>query len=69
MRQFIDIGSGYPTAGPVHEIAAEEAPDPRVLYVDYDPVVAGFMGELPHCLRSGSSPATSASRGASSTTR
>ena len=48
VRQFIDIGSGYPTAGPVHEIAAEEAPDPRVLYVDYDPVVAGFMGELPY---------------------
>lgn len=29
VRQFIDIGSGYPTAGPVHEIAAEAVPDPR----------------------------------------
>src|ERR1044071_9567759 len=37
VRQFIDIGSGGPTAGPVHEIAAEAGPDPRRLYVDYDP--------------------------------
>jgi hypothetical protein len=48
VRQFIDIGSGYPTSGPVHEIAAEAVPDPRVLYVDYDPVVADFMRGLPH---------------------
>jgi S-adenosyl methyltransferase len=48
VRQFIDIGSGYPTSGPVHEIAAEEVPNPRVLYIDYDPVVADFMRGLPH---------------------
>jgi hypothetical protein len=47
VRQFIDIGSGYPTAGPVHEVAAEVVPDPRVLYVDYDPVVAELSSGLP----------------------
>jgi hypothetical protein len=40
VRQYIDIGSGYPTAGPVHEVAAEIVADPHVVYVDYDPAVA-----------------------------
>jgi hypothetical protein len=40
VRQYIDIGSGYPTAGPVHEVAAEIVTDPHVVYVDYDPAVA-----------------------------
>jgi O-methyltransferase involved in polyketide biosynthesis len=39
IRQFIDIGSGLPTAGNTHEIAQEVAPDARVVYVDNDPVV------------------------------
>ena len=38
VRQFLDIGSGIPTAGNVHEVAQAEAPDARVLYVDVDPV-------------------------------
>lgn len=38
IRQFIDIGSGIPTAGNVHEIAQKEDPDARVLYIDHDPV-------------------------------
>lgn len=38
IRQFLDIGSGIPTAGNVHEIAQELAPDARVVYVDIDPV-------------------------------
>ncbi|MEV6772441.1 SAM-dependent methyltransferase [Nocardia sp. NPDC051030] len=38
VRQFLDIGSGIPTAGNVHEIVQEIAPDARVLYVDIDPV-------------------------------
>lgn len=37
--QFIDIGSGLPTADNTHEIAQEIRPDARVAYVDYDPVV------------------------------
>jgi hypothetical protein len=39
IRQFIDIGSGLPTAGNTHEIAQEIIPDARVVYVDNDPVV------------------------------
>jgi S-adenosyl methyltransferase len=36
--QFIDIGSGIPTAGNVHEVAQRAAPDARVVYADRDPV-------------------------------
>jgi S-adenosyl methyltransferase len=38
IRQFLDIGSGIPTLGNVHEIAERAAPDVRVMYVDIDPV-------------------------------
>jgi hypothetical protein len=38
IRQFIDIGSGIPTVGHVHEIAQDIAPETRVVYVDIDPV-------------------------------
>jgi S-adenosyl methyltransferase len=38
VRQFLDIGSGIPTLGNVHEVAQEAAPDARVMYVDIDPV-------------------------------
>jgi hypothetical protein len=38
VRQFLDIGSGIPTAGNVHEIAQRVAPDTRVAYVDIDPI-------------------------------
>jgi SAM-dependent methyltransferase len=37
VRQFIDIGSGMPTEGNVHETALREDPTCRVLYVDHDP--------------------------------
>jgi hypothetical protein len=39
IRQFIDIGTGIPTAGNVHEIAGEVTADARVAYVDNDPIV------------------------------
>jgi hypothetical protein len=39
IRQFIDIGTGLPTQSNVHEIAFAAAPDARVVYCDYDPVV------------------------------
>ncbi len=39
IRQFIDIGTGIPTAGNVHEVAARTAPGTRVVYVDNDPIV------------------------------
>jgi SAM-dependent methyltransferase len=38
IRQFLDIGSGIPTLGNVHEIAQKAAPEARVVYVDIDPV-------------------------------
>src|SRR5689334_20906974 len=38
VRQFLDIGSGIPTLGNVHEIAQDATPDARVMYVDIDPV-------------------------------
>lgn len=38
IRQFLDIGSGVPTLGNVHEIAQGAAPESRVVYVDTDPV-------------------------------
>ncbi len=39
MRQFLDIGTGLPTQGNVHEVAQAVAPDARVAYIDHDPVV------------------------------
>ena len=38
LRQFLDIGSGIPTQGNVHEIAQAAVPDARVVYCDIDPV-------------------------------
>jgi hypothetical protein len=39
IRQFLDVGTGIPTADNTHEVAQEVAPDARVVYVDNDPVV------------------------------
>ncbi|MGY2008446.1 SAM-dependent methyltransferase [Nocardia gipuzkoensis] len=36
--QFLDIGAGLPTVGNTHEIAQQENPEARVVYVDNDPV-------------------------------
>ncbi len=38
IRQFLDLGSGIPTVGNVHEIAQEADPACRVLYVDIEPI-------------------------------
>jgi hypothetical protein len=38
ISQFLDLGSGIPTVGNVHEIAQKASPDSRVVYVDYDEV-------------------------------
>ncbi|MBF6330999.1 SAM-dependent methyltransferase [Nocardia transvalensis] len=40
IRQYLDIGAGLPTAGNVHEIAQDIAPESRIVYVDNDPIVA-----------------------------
>jgi hypothetical protein len=39
IRQFLDIGTGIPTAGNTHQVAQAIAPETRVVYVDNDPIV------------------------------
>lgn len=39
IRQFLDIGSGLPTAQNVHQVAQHHDPQSRVVYVDNDPIV------------------------------
>ena len=46
VRQFLDIGSGLPAAGPVHQIAGEIVADPHVVYVDFDPWVVVRGSEM-----------------------
>jgi hypothetical protein len=38
ITQFLDLGSGLPTVGPVHEVAQGVNPDCRTIYVDHDPI-------------------------------
>jgi SAM-dependent methyltransferase len=44
--QFLDVGSGIPTVGNVHEVAQAEDPAARVVYVDIDPVAVAHSGAL-----------------------
>jgi len=46
IRQFLDIGTGIPAAGNVHNVAQEFAPESRVLYVDNDPIVLAHARAL-----------------------
>jgi S-adenosyl methyltransferase len=46
VRQFLDIGTGIPTAGNTHQVAQVIAPESRVVYVDYDPVVLAHARAL-----------------------
>jgi hypothetical protein len=39
IRQFLDVGTGLPTADNTHEVAQRVAPESRIVYVDNDPVV------------------------------
>ncbi|GAA0612648.1 SAM-dependent methyltransferase [Kribbella sandramycini] len=39
IRQFVDLGSGLPTADNVHQVAQRYAPETKVVYVDNDPIV------------------------------
>ncbi len=39
VRQFLDVGTGLPTANNTHEVAQHEAPEARIVYVDNDPLV------------------------------
>ncbi|MBO0808773.1 MAG: SAM-dependent methyltransferase [Actinobacteria bacterium] len=46
IRQFLDLGTGIPSAGNTHEVAQEAAPESRVVYVDNDPVVLSYAHAL-----------------------
>jgi hypothetical protein len=39
IRQFLDVGTGLPSANNTHEVAQRAAPESRVVYVDNDPIV------------------------------
>jgi SAM-dependent methyltransferase len=44
--QFLDLGSGVPTAGNVHEVAQAVNPDAKIVYVDIDPVAVAHGTKL-----------------------
>ncbi|CAM5595234.1 SAM-dependent methyltransferase [Streptomyces aurantiogriseus] len=46
IRQFLDIGTGLPTADNTHEVAQRAAPDSRIVYVDNDPLVLAHARAL-----------------------
>lgn len=46
IRQFLDLGSGIPTVGNVHELAQRRDPATRVVYVDYEAVAVHHSHEL-----------------------
>ncbi len=46
VRQFLDLGSGIPTAGNVHDVAQQAVPGARVVYVDSDPVAVAHSRRL-----------------------
>ncbi len=46
IRQFLDIGTGLPTASNTHEVAQSIAPESRVVYVDNDPIVLSHARAL-----------------------
>jgi len=46
IRQFLDIGTGLPTANNTHEVAQSVAPDAHIVYVDNDPLVLAHARAL-----------------------
>ncbi|MEP7022843.1 MAG: SAM-dependent methyltransferase [Actinomycetota bacterium] len=46
IRQFLDIGTGIPSANNTHEVAQVAAPDARIVYVDNDPIVLSHAKAL-----------------------
>ena len=46
IAQFLDIGTGLPTQGNVHQVAQQVNPDARVVYVDNDPMVLAHSRAL-----------------------
>lgn len=46
IRQFLDIGTGLPTAENTHQVAQRVAPECRIVYVDHDPLVLAHARAL-----------------------
>ena len=46
IRQFLDVGTGLPSANNTHEVAQAVAPESRVVYVDNDPIVLAHARAL-----------------------
>jgi trans-aconitate methyltransferase len=46
IQQFLDIGTGLPSANNTHEVAQREAPEARIVYVDKDPIVLAHARAL-----------------------
>jgi hypothetical protein len=46
IKQFLDIGTGLPSAGNTHQVAHEVAPECRIVYVDNDPIVLAHARAL-----------------------
>ncbi|HEY2505271.1 MAG TPA: SAM-dependent methyltransferase [Streptosporangiaceae bacterium] len=46
VRQFLDIGTGLPTADNTHQVAQRAVPESRIVYVDHDPVVLAHARAL-----------------------
>src|ERR1700743_1115070 len=46
IRQFLDVGTGLPSANNTHEVAQAAAPESRVVYVDNDPIVLAHARAL-----------------------
>ncbi|GHB61417.1 hypothetical protein GCM10010377_60400 [Streptomyces viridiviolaceus] len=53
IRQFLDVGTGLPTAENTHEVAQRLAPDARIVYVDNDPMVLAHARALLYSSREG----------------
>jgi len=46
IRQFLDIGTGIPKENNTHEVAQRIAPEARIVYADYDPIVLAHAHKL-----------------------
>jgi hypothetical protein len=46
IRQFLDVGTGLPTANNTHEVAQRAVPESRIVYVDNDPIVLAHARAL-----------------------
>jgi len=46
LRQFLDIGTGLPTAENTHQVAQRVAPESRIVYIDNDPMVMAHARAL-----------------------